>query len=344
MINDAVRIGLRENVSSLKALSLKAYRELARHNVLSYYKLCAISNAAGMLKNHRKAARKRPHTVKRPYAKKLMLTTCYGFKIEAGILKIPVGQRCSVDIPLNRHTREVLSRPGYTARSVCLTARTVSIIFSKETTEIEPAGLMGIDCNLDNVTIASSDGSTRRFDLAEATRVKLSYGNVKSHFKRNDTRIRRRIYGKYGVKQRNRVNPLLHRASRTIVNEAKAKRFGIVMEKLTGIRRLYRRGNWQARNYRGRMNGWSYFELQRQIAYKAQWEGLPVVYVPAQRTSSVCAMCGSPITECAERLVWCLKCWTLVDRDLNAARNIAARGLRFSPDGLAREAMVSVKR
>ena len=67
MVNDSIRIGLAENVTSLKSLSLKAYRQLEQYDAMSYYKLCAISKAAGILKNCRKAERigKR---VKQPYA------------------------------------------------------------------------------------------------------------------------------------------------------------------------------------------------------------------------------------------------------------------------------------
>src|SRR2546430_16768447 len=103
-----------------------------------------------------------------------------------------------------------------------------------------------------------------------ATRIKTDYRIVKSQFKRNDSRIRTRIYGKYGEKQRNRVQPLLHNVSKRIVDEAKTSRYGIVMERLTGMRRLYRRGNGQSRSYRARMNSWSYGELQRQIEDKAR--------------------------------------------------------------------------
>ena len=112
------------------------------------------------------------------------------------------------------------------------------------------------------------------------------------------------------------------------------------MENLTGIRKLYRKGNGQGKDYRARLNGWSYFELQRQIDYKAAWEGITVIYVPPHKTSSTCAICGSEISECTERKVYCHKCNRIVDRDENAALNIVKAGVRFAPKGLASEAMV----
>jgi putative transposase len=205
---------------------------------------------------------------------------------------------------------------------------------------VKPAGLIGMDRNLDNVSTASSDGSIRVYDLSKATEIKAKYRAIKTHLRRNDTRVRKQVFGKYGRKQRDRITQLLHLASKDIVRQAKANRFGIAMENLTGIRKLYRRGNGQGRNYRFRLNSWSYAELQRQVEYKAKWEGIRVVYVPSQKTSSTCAACGSHVTECTERGVWCPKCRTLVDRDVNAAKNVLVRGMRFVPIAPPSEAMV----
>src|SRR5437867_7062871 len=206
--------------------------------------------------------------------------------------------------------------------------------------EIEPEEYLGVDCNLDNVTTTSVDGRARKFDLSKATRIKADYRSVKSRFKRNDIRIRTRVFSKYGVNQRNRVQPLLHNVSKRIVDEAKSKRYGILLERLTGMRRLYRKGNGQSKNYRSRMNSGSYGELQRQIEYKARWEGVKVIYVAARDTSKRCSICGYKTLESTQRRLWCPHCGTILDRDENAARNIAAGGLRFSPNGPPGEAMV----
>jgi len=336
MVNVCIAVGIEENVSSLKTLSLRSYHRLSR-DMPSYYRLCAISKATGILHNHRKAKKKNPRT-RFPCARKLMLTTCYGFKIQNGLLRLPVRPRHYVYVKLNSHTLRVLS--GLNVRSVTLTRESLSISYSKETVEIEPEGYVGIDRNLDNVTVASTDGTVKTFDLSKATRIKADYRVVKSQFRRNDVRMRTQVFSKYGGKQRNRVHPLLHHASKRIVDEAKTRRYGIVMERLTGMRRLYRRGNGQSRNYRSRMNGWSYGELQRQIEYKAGWEGLRVIYVSARNTSRHCSICGYKTLESTERQLWCPICGTFLDRDENAARNLAARGLRFSPNGPPGEAMV----
>jgi len=75
---------------------------------------------------------------------------------------------------------------GLDLRSATLTPDSLSISYSKETTEIEPEGYVGVDRNLDNVTTASTDCTARRFDLSQATRIRSNYRVVKSRFRRND--------------------------------------------------------------------------------------------------------------------------------------------------------------
>jgi len=89
------------------------------------------------------------------------------------------------------------------------------------------------------------------------------------------------------------------------------------------------------------MNSWSYAELQRQIEYKAKWEGLPVIYVHPHGTSSKCSICGKGMKPEENRMLRCPSCGYTVDRDVNAAKNILERALRFGAVGLAHEAMVA---
>src|SRR5438132_1287179 len=74
--------------------------------------------------------------------------------------------------------------------------------------------------------------------------------------------------------------------------------------------------------------------------YKARWEGVKVIYVPARNTSKRCSICGYKTLESTQRKLWCPHCGAILDRDENAARNIAAGGLRFSPNRPLGEAMV----
>jgi putative transposase len=68
--------------------------------------------------------------------------------------------------------------------------------------------------------------------------------------------------------------------------------------------------------------GW--YEFRRQLEYKCLWYGSKLVVVPAPYTSRTCSDCGHIKTDLAlsERVFRCEACGMVLDRDLNAARNI----------------------
>ncbi len=80
MVNDCIRIGLENNVSTRIKLTKLCYHELSRYDVYSIYKICAISHAAGILAN-RKTSIRRGFEPRQPYAKRPLLATYTGFKI-----------------------------------------------------------------------------------------------------------------------------------------------------------------------------------------------------------------------------------------------------------------------
>src|SRR5438309_4003205 len=120
MVNDSISIGLANDASSLRKLSLLSYNQLASYDIPSYYKLCAISRAAGILASRKKSI-KRGYPTKTPYAHRSLLVSCYGFKIENGELQIPTSRGSRFNIPLTRYTLDVISQPGVTVRSFTLT-------------------------------------------------------------------------------------------------------------------------------------------------------------------------------------------------------------------------------
>jgi putative transposase len=123
---------------------------------------------------------------------------------------------------------------------------------------------------------------------------------------------------------------IFHQTSKKIVNQ----NMGIILEDIKGIRKLYRKGNGRGRKFRAKMSSWSFYELQRQIEYKARWLGLPVTYVNASGTSSKCAACGSKMVPGEHRMLFCSCSNVAVDRDINAAKNILARVQGLCQSGL----------
>ncbi|MCS4539923.1 MAG: transposase [Thaumarchaeota archaeon] len=337
MVNEAIRIGLDHDVTNMKRLSSLSYSQLSGYNCLSYYKKCAISRAGGILAARKKSIT-RGYPTKSPYAVKPHLVSCYGFKLANGIFELPLGRREYFEIPLNGHTREVLSEPGLTVRSFTLTASTVSLTISKKVSLIECVMTAGPDRNLRELTCGNG-ARVVKYNLSKAVRIADTTTEIISSFKRNDARIRKKIASKYGRRRKDRVGHLLNCVTKDIVRSAYESREAIVLEDIRGIRSLYRRGNGQGRRHRGRMNSWAFFEAQRQVEYKAAWKGVPVIHLTkaeTRGTTTDCARCGERLQSPARddpkhrRQLWCRRCKSWIDRDVNAVANQAARGrLRF---------------
>jgi len=334
MVNDSIRIGLVNDASSLRRLSLLSYNQLAQYDSPSCYKLCAISRAAGILAARKKSL-KRGFATRTPYAVRPQLVSCYGFKTKNGGIEIPITRGKRLNIPLTKHTLDIISQPGVTVRSFTLTRNRLSLCITRDVAPVECTSTVGVDRNLRNLTVGN-DKETRHYDLSETVRIASTTMRIVASFRRDDARIRGAIASKYGLRRTTRTGHLLHTATRMIVAVAVQRREAIVLEDIRGIRALYRKGNGQGRKYRGRMNGWSFSEAQRQIEYKARWIGLPVIRLSRRETrgsSLTCPRCGERLQSDRRlaRKLWCSKCRIIMDRDRVAAVNLARRGrVRFA--------------
>src|SRR5467141_1398370 len=334
MVNESIRIGIANDASSLRRLSLLSYNQLAHYDSPSCYKLCAISRAAGILASRKKSL-KRGFSTRTPYAVRQELVSCYSFKTKNGRLEIPIARGKRLSIPMTKHTIDIISQPGVKVRSFTLTRNKLCLSITRDVATVECASTVGVDRNLRNLTVGN-ESQTHQYDLSETVRIASTTMRIVASFKRDDARIRRVIASKFGERRTARTGHLLHTATRTVVETAVQRREAIVLEDIRGIRALYRKGNGQTRKYRGRMNGWSFSEAQRQLEYKARWVALPIIRLSRRETrgsSVTCPRCGERLQsdKRLERKLWCGKCRIVMDRDRVAAVNLARRGrVRFA--------------
>jgi putative transposase len=339
MVNHCIRIGLENNCSSMKKLSLLSYHTLKDYQIQSYYKLTAISQAAGRLSQMKKDIKK-GRKAKSPYIRKPYLVLCCGFKINGMLLSFPVSNREFANILLNDHTAKILSDKTLQPRSFVITPTTLSITVRKDVQEIKPESIIGIDRNLRNITISTLQ-QTIMYKTNKILSIKENSQFVSASFRRHDRRAKNQ-FAKIRARQTSRVNQYLHKITKDIVQRAKETKSALVLD-IKGIRKLYRNGNGQGNNFRRKMNSWPFYEFQRQIQYKAAWEGIPVLFIDPKRTSQLCPVCGGTLQE--DRLycckLWCSNCMKLMDRDIVASMNMAYKGWsRFChPRGLPSEVM-----
>ncbi|EHP88587.1 transposase, IS605 OrfB family [Methanotorris formicicus Mc-S-70] len=173
----------------------------------------------------------------------------------------------------------------------------------------------GVDLGVYNlVVIADNKGESLRFD-----------GEIVKGHKR---RLKKKEFNKYtkvGNKISNYSRYINHVISKEIVKKAKQYNAGIVLEKLKGLKKS-KLNNSTPKNIRRVLHIWSYADLIEKIEYKANLEGVPVVEVSPRNTSKTCSRCGYVNRRLKnERIFICSKCGLEIDRDLNAAINIAKK-------------------
>ncbi len=342
IVNECIRIGLEHNASNLKRLSTLCYHTLSVYDIQTKYRLAAISQAAGRLSQMKRDIKK-GRSPKTPYVRKPFLVSCYGFKLNEMLLTFPIRNREFTNIVLNDHVARIISDKSIRIRSFTLTPTLLSLSIAKEVEQIKPTKVIGIDRNLRNVTLGNNE-KVIQINTSEIIKIKENMTHVRSTFKRNDKRIMQKIYSKFGNRQARRIKQRLHLISKSIVQLSRKENAAIVFEDLKGIRKLYRKGNNQGRKYRRKLNSWSFYELERQVVYKSNWEAIPVCFVDPRCTSQLCPICGDRTQEdrFQHRKLWCGNCRRSMDRDVVAAMNISYKGMhRFCiPKGDTGEAMV----
>lgn len=240
MVNHCIRTGLENDCSTLKRLSMLSYHQLEQYDILSSYKLNAISQACGRL-SQMKQSIKRGRKTKSPFVRKPYIVNCYGFRINGCLLSIPYKRNQYINILLNSHTTKVLSDSALKVRSFTITLNSFSMSVSKEVDEIECTNTVGIDRNLRNVTVGNQQQITF-YKTAKLLSIKENTSHVLSTFKRNDTRIRRKLASRLGNRRTNRTKQFLHKISKDVIQNAKKNKSMIIFEDLKGNQKTVQKG------------------------------------------------------------------------------------------------------
>lgn len=203
----------------------------------------------------------------------------------------------------------------------------VSILVETEHISMESTGsLVGIDLGIKDLLI-TSDGdkidnihTTKKYEnkLAKEQR-KLSH-KIKGSSNWNKQRIK---VAKIHEKIHNIRIDNLHKISHKLINENQV----IVSEDLAISNMVKNRHLAKA------IQDCGWYELTRQIGYKAEWNNRQYIKIGRfTKSSQPCSTCGyinSNTKDLSVREWTCPKCGTVHDRDINAAINILNEGLRL---------------
>jgi len=250
-------------------------------------------------------------------------------KIAKFWVKIPVhhirgGIKVPIQQPQNQENLLSLSiREGKLIRKGNHWSLYITVMKEVKTCSESPLTILAVDLGeryiATSVVIAKGVMKNPRFYGKEVRGIRRHYAWLR---KRLGERKLFKVIRRIGHKERRKVNAILHKISRDVVNEAKKENATIVLGDLKGIRK-----NAGGRRMNRIVANMPYYHLTQMIIYKAQWEGIKVVKVSERNTSITCHNCGNKGKRPFQGLFKCSNCGLEYNADLNGAINI---GKRFS--------------
>ncbi|WP_433365325.1 RNA-guided endonuclease InsQ/TnpB family protein [Streptosporangium sp. CA-115845] len=185
-----------------------------------------------------------------------------------------------------------------------------------------PDGFLGVDLGIAN--IATTSGGVRHSGKT-LNAVRHRHRELRRRLQAKQTKSAKRL-----LKRRRRAEARFaantnHTIAKRIVTEAARTGQGIALEDLQGIRDRVR----LRRPQRVTLHSWSFHQLGDFIAYKAARQGVAVVHVDPAYTSQACSSCGhvDKKNRPGQATFSCTSCGFAEHADVNAARNIASRGV-----------------
>jgi putative transposase len=226
-------------------------------------------------------------------------------------------------------TRKLARRLEHgTARIIAATiSRTADRWFVSFTVEVQrtipasngKASVVGVDVGVRNLAVLSTGQVISNPRALERSLRKLGRLNRELHHHKLGSSYRhqaRQRLARVHARAANLRREALHKLTRYLATE-----HGIIV-----VEQLNLAGMVRNRRLARALSDSGLAELRRQLAYKSTWYGSRLVvadpFYPSSKTCSACGWVKAKLT-LAERTFACETCGLRIDRDLNAARNLA---------------------
>jgi len=355
-VNEAIRAGLRAKVSSRNALSKIAYKDFRKEHPKMYAQhiVSAFEVAGGVLKNHRRRLRNSIAS-QVPFVRRLMLKTenqAYRLDREHGVIDLPIMAGCHVKLELkvSDYHRRYLDDSSLVLGSLTLLPDRAIVAFRKEAPKsYAPESALSLDTNersLDGVLVERDSAVPVMVSFPDVAIVQQKHHERRRRLQKkkvHDRRMSRRLCGREGRREHDRIQNRLHKVADYVLSFAAAKRSAIVLEDLKGIKHK------KNKDLNRRLSMWPRRKLHQIIEYKAQWRGIPVVKVDPRYSSRKCPICGR-IQDSRMGTVFECECGWRLDRHINASLNLlqtavskgleVAGGLWFNPGAFQHDVMM----
>jgi IS605 OrfB family transposase len=186
----------------------------------------------------------------------------------------------------------------------------------------DPDGFLGVDLGIANIA-TTSDGFRHSGKALNAVRHRRR--ELRRRLQAKRTKSAKRLLKRRRRKEARFAANTNHVIAKQIVTEAERTGNGIALEDLRGIRDRVRLRKPQ----RVTLHSWSFHQLGGFLGYKAARAGVAIIYVDPAYTSQQCSSCGHVDRKNRpdQASFSCTSCGFAEHADVNAARNIASRGV-----------------
>ena len=229
-----------------------------------------------------------------------------------------IGKRIKTQIKIPRFQQEIADGWKFCGATICVKNKRfyANLVFSTDTPTIKQSNkVIGIDRGIHHLAVLS-DGT--KYSGRSIRDNKRRYLYLRSALQKKGTPSAKRKLKKVSGREMRFVRDVNHCITKKIVQGS----YDIfVLEKLTGIGKKNR-----GKVLNKRIKGWSFYQFEQFLQYKAEAMGKQVIFVDARYTSQKCFACGNIDKASRKRSQYkCVACGYCEHADINAAKNI--RGL-----------------
>ncbi|WP_223208986.1 MULTISPECIES: IS200/IS605 family accessory protein TnpB-related protein [Pyrococcus] len=254
---------------------------LKEWNYAAHYVDSAINQMLGLVKSYKRKLRRGKKVREPKLKKKFVYVKSTLFTLKGSVLRITIiPRKYYLEVNLANYPYllpflKELFEGKIKLGGLFLFPDKLVLNFVKTVEYFKPRDWMSVDINLTNVTVLANL-TVYNFDTRELYHIHRVYEVKRQKIQKISAwnkKLSEKLLKKYSRRERNKSKDFLHKLANKIVEIARERGMGIILEDLNGIKENVLRGS---KGLNRKLSKWNARELQRLIEYKAKWFGVPV--------------------------------------------------------------------